>query len=424
MMMHATLSALFLGALLTVSLSASAVNLTISCGAVGQEQDFCKQATSAWAKETGHHVTVTTPPEKSNERYFQYLIDLGRGDSRTDVYQIDVIWPGLLAKHFVDLKQYISQEDIQRHFPAIVANNTIDGRLVGMPWFTDVGLLYYRKDLLEKYGLSVPQDWSELMDVALYVQTQERKAGQAEMWGYVFQGAAYEGLTCNALEWIAAYGGGTVVGADGAITIDNPQAVMAIARAASWINTVAPPRVISFNEEDARRVFQLGNAVFMRNWAYAWALLNAKDSPVAGKVEVAPLPRGGVKGVSASTLGGWQLAVSKYSRNPAAAADLVRYLTSEAVQKQRAVVGSYPPTIMRLYEDPEVLAATPFFATLRPIVENAVARPVPQTGEDYMAVTTYFWDAVHNVLQGQGTAVNNLSALENQLRLVKFRGGW
>ena len=144
---------------------------------------------------------------------------------------------------------------------------------------------------------------------------------------------------------------------------------------------------------------------------------------MAGKVEVAPLPRGGMKGASASTLGGWQLAVSKYSRNPKEAADLVRYLTSEAVQKQRAIAGSYPPTIMRLYEDAEVLAAVPFFAKLRAILDNAVARPAAQTGDNYMAVTTYFWDAVHDVLQGRTTAADSLNSLQNQLRLVKFRGG-
>lgn len=423
-MIHTTVSAFFLSALVAVSFPALAVNVTISCGAVGQERELCEQATHAWAKETGHQVTVTSPPIKTNERYFKYLIDLGASDSRTDVYQIDVIWPGLLAQHFVDLKQYISQEDIQRHYPSMVKNNTVDGRLVGMPWFTDVGVLYYRKDLLEKYALPVPQDWSELIDTALYIQTRERQAGQAELWGYVFQGAAYEGLTCNALEWIAAYGGGTVIGAEGNITIDNLEAVMAVARAATWIGVTAPPRVLSFNEEDARQTFQLGNAVFMRNWPYAWALLNAKDSPVAGKVEVAPLPKGGMKGRSASTLGGWQLAVSKYSKNPAVAADLVRYLTSEAVQKQRALTGSYAPTIMRLYDDPEILAAHPFFAKLRPILENTVSRPAAITGASYMAVTTRFWEAVHDVLQGGNTAAASFSALQDQLQLIKIRGGW
>jgi trehalose/maltose transport system substrate-binding protein len=423
-MMHATLSAFFLGALIAISFSASAAEVTISCGAVGQERELCEQAANAWARETGHQVTVTSPPIKTNERYFQYLIDLGAGDSRTDVYQIDVIWPGLLAQHFVDLQPYLRPEDIQQHYPSMIANNTIDGRLVGMPWFTDVGVLYYRKDLLEKYALPVPQDWSELMDAALYIQTQERKAGQAELWGYVFQGAAYEGLTCNALEWVAAYDGGTVIDAKGDITVNNLQAVMAVARAATWIGVTAPPRVLSFNEEDARQTFQLGNAVFMRNWPYAWALLNAPDSPVAGKVEVAPLPKGGMKGRSASTLGGWQLAVSKYSKNPAAAADLVRYLTSEAVQKQRALTGSYAPTIMRLYDDPEILTAHPFFAKLRPILEHTVVRPAAQTGDSYMAVTTRFWEAVHAVLQGGSTAAASISALQDQLRLIKIRGDW
>ncbi|MBK8185113.1 MAG: ABC transporter substrate-binding protein [Candidatus Competibacteraceae bacterium] len=424
-MMHSTVPAFILGALMAVSFAASAVELTISCGAVGQERALCEQATAAWAKQTGHKVTVTIPSDRTNERYFQYLVDLGAGDSRTDIYQIDVIWPRLLAKHFVDLKPYIPPEEIQRHFPSIVTNNTVDGRLVGMPWFTDAGMLYYRKDLLEKYGLPVPQDWSELADTALYIQLQERKAsGSGDLWGYVFQGAPYEGLSCNALEWIASYGGGTVIGADGAITLDNPLVVMALARAASWIGTVAPPRVLSFNEEDARQTFQLGNAVFMRNWIYAWALVNGQGSPVAGKVGVAPLPRGGMKGMSASTLGGWQLAVSKYSKNPAVAAELVRYLTGEAVQKQRALIGSYAPTLMQLYDDPELAATQPIFSSLRPILDNAVARPATRTGDSYMAVTTHFWEVVHAVLGGRGSAITNLSGLQEQLRLLKTRGNW
>ena len=426
-MMHPTRaarSAFILGVLMAVSLVATAVDVTISCGAVGQEREWCEQGANTWAKQTGHRVTVSSPSPKSNERYFYYLVELGAADSRTDIYQIDVTWPGLLAKHLVDLRQYIPAEDIQRHFPAIVANNTVEGQLVGMPWFTDAGVLYYRQDLLEKYRLPVPQDWSELADTALYIQTQERKAGANDLWGYVFQAAAYEGLTCNALEWIAAYGGGTLIGADRAITVDNPQAALALARAASWIGTITPLQVLSFNEEDARHTFQRGNAVFMRNWPYAWALVNGQNSPMAGKVGIAPLPKGGLKGVSASTLGGWQLAVSKYSKHPQEAADLVRYLTSAAVQKQRAIAGSYAPTIISLYDDPEVTAAQPFFATLRPVLENAVARPAAGAGVSYMALTTYFWEAIHNVLAGRGTATTALNGLHDQLQLLKVRDRW
>lgn len=407
-----------------VSTSALAVNVTISCGAVGIERELCEQATADWARQTGHTVTVSSPPESTNQRYFKYLIDLNNADPGVDVYQIDVIWPGLLAAHFVDLSQYIPDEEVEQHHPVIIDNNTVDGRLIGMPWFTDMGLLYYRTDLLEKYDQEVPRTWAALGETALHIQTEERRAGMDELWGYVFQGSNYEGLTCNALEWIHAYGGGTIVDREGNITVDNPNAALAIAQAASWVGSIAHPRVISYVEEDARISFQRGNAVFMRNWPYAWYLLNRDDSPVQGKVGVAPLPKGGETGRSASTLGGWQLAVSKYSENPEVAADLVRYLTSADVQKQRAIEGAYAPTIMALYEDEDVLAANPFFGSLPPILENAVTRPAAATGVGYMAVTTHVWEAVHNVLQGNTSASDSLTRLRNQLRLVKVRDGW
>jgi len=406
------------------ALPAAAVEIAISCGAVGQERELCEQAVNAWAEATGHTVTVTSPPAETDLRYQQYLIELGDSNDSIDVYQIDVIWPGLLGRFFLDLREFIPDEEIDQHYPTIIDNNTVDERLVGMPWFTDVGLLYYRKDLLDKYGVEVPKDWSELADVALDIQSEERSAGNEELWGYVFQGAGYEGLTCNALEWLDAYGGGTIVDTDGNITVYNRRAIMAIARAASWVGTIAPERVIFFNEEDARITFGIGNAVFMRNWPYAWALLNAPDSMVRDKVGVAPLPQGGPKGKPTGVLGGWQLAVSKFSKNPEVAADLVRYLTSKTVQRQRAIAGSYAPTIRDLYKDPEVLEANPFFETMQPILDQAVARPTGQTGQQYMAVSAYFWDAVRDVLQGTASAPNRLAALQDQLRLVKARGGW
>jgi trehalose/maltose transport system substrate-binding protein len=166
----------------------------------------------------------------------------------------------------------------------------------------------------------------------------------------VFQGKAYEGLSCNALEWVYSHGGGTVVDAKGEITINNPGAVKALDTAASWIGSIAPNGVLNYGEEEARGVFQNGNALFMRNWPYAWALSQAADSPIKDKVGVMPLPKGGAGGRNAATLGGWQLSVSKYSKSPAAAADLVMFMTSEAVEKERAIKGSYNPTRPALYK--------------------------------------------------------------------------
>ena len=404
--------------------SAAAAEITLSCGTQDREIRLCQQGAEAWAKESGNSVKVVPAPARSNERYFAYLDLLGRHDASVDVLQIDVIWPSALAGDLVDLGPKIQPEILKQHLPAIVANNTVDGRLVAMPWFTDAGMLYYRKDLLDKYDAPVPETWSELADTALMIQSAERAAGSPDLWGLVFEGQAYEGLTCNALEWINAYGGGTIVDREGRITVDNPAAALALGEAAAWVGTIAPARVTQFIEEDARITFERGNAVFMRNWPYAWSLLQAGDSPLKGKIGVAPLPKGGAHGRHSATLGGWQLAVSKYSKNQAAAVDLVRYLTGPAEQKRRAIEGSFAPTIESLYRDPEVLAANPFFADLAKVLEDAVARPSAATGAQYAKVSTLFWEAAHATLNGYGTAGDNLARLEDRLRLLQARAGW
>jgi len=420
----ATLGALLVGIFLLDPGPVAAAEVTLSCGTQDMEIRLCQKGAEAWAKQSGNSVKVVAAPERSNERYFAYLDLLGRHDPSVDVLQIDVIWPSALAHELVDLGPKIPPEVLKENLPAIVANNTVDGRLVAMPWFTDAGMLYYRKDLLDKYGAPVPETWSELADTALMIQTAERAAGNPDLWGFVFEGQAYEGLTCNALEWINAYGGGTIVNREGKITVDNPAAALALGEAAAWVGTIAPPRVTQFIEEDARITFERGNAVFMRNWPYAWSLLQAADSPLRGEVGVAPLPKGGAHGRHSATLGGWQLAVSKYSKNQAAAIDLVRYLTSPAEQKRRAIEGSFAPTIASLYQDPEVLAANPFFADLAKVLQAAVARPSTVTGAQYPKVSTLFWEAAHATLAGYGTARDNLARLEGRLQLLQARAGW
>ena len=411
-------------ALAAASGAAPAAEIALSCGAQELEVRLCEEAAAAWSAESGHQVVVRRAPEQSNERYFEYLDLLSREDASLDVLQIDVIWPSAFADHLVDLAPHAPPELTAQHFEALIANNTVGGRLVALPWYTDAGILYYRSDLLAKYGLEVPATWSELADAALVIQEGERAAGNPEFWGLVFQGQAYEGLTCNALEWIAASGGGRIVDEQGEVTVNNPAAALALARAASWVGSVAPPRVTRFVEEDARITFQLGNAAFMRNWPYAWALLNAADSELRGKVAIAPLPRGGPRGGHAATLGGWQLAVSAYSQNQAAAIELVRYLTGAAEQKRRAIAGAYAPTIRALYDDPEVLAANPFFADFAAALPDAVARPSAIAGQHYAQLSTLFWEAAHATLTGNGTARDNLARLEDRLRLIKGRAGW
>ncbi len=394
---------------------AQAATVTISCGAVGVELDICRQGVEAWAAKSGHEVKLVSTPNSSTERLSLYQQILNAQSTDIDVMQIDVVWPGMLEKHLLDLKSHTKGKE-KNHFPSLVKNNTVNGRLVAMPWFTDAGVLYYRKDLLHKYGFEAPTTWQQLSDTAQKIQVQERQDGNDQMWGYVWQGRAYEGLTCDALEWIYSFDGGTIIDADGKITINNPQAAKALDTAKTWIGTISPAGVLNYTEEEARGVFQSGNAVFMRNWPYAWSLSQADDSPIKDKVGVVALPKGGDDGQHAGTLGGWQLAVSRYTKNPEAAADLVAYLTSYEEQKRRAIEGSYNPTITTLYQDKEVLTAVPFFGSLYETFANGVARPSTPTGDKYGRVSNAFFNTVHSVLSGQTESQAALASLEKQLK--------
>ena len=171
-------------------------------------------------------------------------------------------------------------------------------------------------------------------------------------------------------------------------------------------------------------MFQVGNAAFMRNRGFAYEPGNQPDSKIAGLFSVAPLPQGGADGRSAATLGGWQLAVSRHSDNPELAADLVRFLTSQDMQKIRAVEGGFAPTYPELYDDPEVLAANPYFEQLLRCLEGAVAPPSAVAGDRYDGVASAFYSAVHAVLSGDGEAADKLATLEEELARMSRGGRW
>ncbi|WP_201832303.1 ABC transporter substrate-binding protein [Microvirga zambiensis] len=404
------------------STSAFAVEISISCSALGKEYEICKQGVDAWAQRTGNTVKIVSTPNSATERLalYQQLLAAGAGD--IDVFQIDVVWTGTLGNHLLDLTSK-AQNIIGDHLPAMVETSRVDGKLMAVPWFADAGLLYYRKDLLDKYKRPVPQTWADLTETARLVQEGERKEGRNEFWGYTWQGRAYEGLTTNALEWIASNNGGTIVDEKGEVTIENPKAIEALKTATGWVGTITPEGVLNYTEEEARGVFQAGNALFMRNWPYAWALAQGPDSTIKDKVGIAPLPKGGADGRHAGTLGGQLLAVSKYSKNAAAATDLVLYLTSESEQKRRAVQGSFNPTIVTLYGDADIAKANPFIGDLVDVFSNAVARPATVTGQNYNKVSTEFFNAVHQALSKRAEPAQALNRLDRDLKRIK-RNGW
>jgi trehalose/maltose transport system substrate-binding protein len=403
------------------AMAAHAASLTVSCGSNALDLEYCGKFAEEWAKKNGHTIKLYSPPASSTDNLSLLRQMFAAKSSDVDVLSIDIVWPGVIKDHLLDLKKYTKGVE-STHFPAIVANNTIDGKLLAMPWFTDAGLLYYRKDLLEKNGLKAPNTWDELAAAAKKIQDAERAGGAADFHGFVFQAKAYEGLTCDALEWVASFGGGTIVDKEGNVTINNPGAAKALDTAASWIGTISPGGVLNYAEEDSRGVFQNGKAAFMRNWPYAWALLEAKDSTMKGKVGVAALPMG-PGGKKSATLGGWNLAVNKYSKSPDAAAELAVYLSSAEIQKKRAIGGAFNPTIPDLYKDKEVVAANPFMGELLDVFTNAVARPSTATSLKYPEVSNAFWDATHEVLSKKTTGEASVKKLEGKLKQIK-RNKW
>ena len=192
--MTTTLNVLSFCAAIVVAGTAGAAELSLAANTTGKNVHFIREQLDIFEKQTGHKVSLVTMPPSSSEQFSQYRLWLAAGNKDVDVYQTDVVWAPQLADQFVDLTE-AAKDVVGQHFPSIIASQTVNGRLVALPVFTDAPALFYRKDLLEKYGKTPPKTWDELAATAKEIQEKERAAGQADLWGYVFQGNAYEGLT-------------------------------------------------------------------------------------------------------------------------------------------------------------------------------------------------------------------------------------
>ncbi|HEY5811036.1 MAG TPA: ABC transporter substrate-binding protein [Terrimicrobiaceae bacterium] len=407
---------------LTVGLSSAVFGegkLIRLAGETGGAEPSSRAIAEEWAKKTGNKVEFISRPQDATAALGQAQQYWAAKSPDIDVYMVDVIWQGICAPHAADLKKYFKEADVAEFFPRIIENNTVGGKLVSLPWFGDAGILYYRTDLLEKYHYTEPpKTWEELTEMGKKIQEGERAAGKGDFYGFVFQGKASESVTCNAIEWIYSFNGGTIVEPDKKVTINNPDAIKALEFAKGWVGTISPKGVTTYGEEEARNVWQAGNSAFMRNWPYAYALGQDAKSVIAGKFDVSVLPKGGENGKNAAALGGWQLMVSAYSKNPEEAADLVRALTSVEAQKKRAIDFSLLPSRPALYADADVLAKVPWFKNLLPVLENAVARPSTVSGVDYNQISTSFFQNVNKVLTGGESAKDAVVQVERVAKRI------
>lgn len=381
-------------------------------------QALLSEELKQFTQETGIRVQVLPAPEVALEQLDTWRNLLESGAKVPDVYGIDVIWPGILADNLVDLKAYVPEQEIAAHFPELIRNNTVNGRLVALPYNLGEGLLFYRVDLLHKYGYTLPpRTWAELEKMAKRIQAGERSKGNKDFWGYVWQGAPSEALTCDALEWQVSEGGGTILDENGRITVNNPQTIAAWERAARWVGSISPPGVTAYQEGDAFNVWQTGKAAFMRNWPNAYVAARDESSPTRDQFDIAPLPAG--RAGSATTLGGQGYGVSRYSLHPREAARLVRFLTSRNEQARRSRKSSNPPVIPDLYKDSGILARNSYFSTVLLAYRQGVAvRPSTVAGKRYPDVSRAYFEAVHAVLSHKKLAPQAAADLQQELTQI------
>ena len=302
----------------------------------------------------------------------------------------------------------------------MVSSYTVRGRVVAVPYHTHVGVLAYRTDLLREYGYSrPPQTWSELESMSARIQAGERAKGKKDFWGYVWQGAATEGLTCNALEWQVAEGGGRLIEDDRTISVNNPAAIRAWQRASGWIGSISPPGVLAYRETDSLNVWESGNAAFMRSWEWGYRLTHPRESPMRARTGYTSMP-GGREG-RVGTLGGYGLAVSRTSAHPQEAIALIRFLiATEKAQGAHDDAAAAP----QLSDLPEVLQAYASSSRLSQQSSRLVSRPSNVTGPAYDDVTQAYIQAVHSVLTGQRKAPEVAAELEKRLiQITGFRPG-
>jgi trehalose/maltose transport system substrate-binding protein len=363
------------------------------------------------------HITVEVVPgpASASDVLANYLTMFEGRSGDIDVLRVDVIWPGVLAENLVDLKPYFSEDELAAHFPGYIQNNTIGDAMVAIAFRLGAGMLYYRTDLLEKYGFDgPPATWDDLTAMATTIQEGERAGGNADFWGFVWQGNNYEGLTCNALEWQLSEGAGAIVSPEGEIQVNNDAMIGALERAAGWVGTISPPGVLSYVEDDARAVWHAGNAAFMRNWPYAYSVSLTSEA-IGDVFAVSALPSG-ASGTYAATMGGWSIGVNRYSENVEAAVAFAKHFASYQEQKRRAISSSINPTIAALYQDADVIEAVPIFAGLDAVFMGAAPRPSTVTGSLYNQVSTLYSTAVHDVLSGDEDAATAMTLLELDLQ--------
>jgi len=405
----AILIAVVTAATLTISCGPERDVLTFSGSVLGAEGESLRSQIARFEAEHGVPVALRPTPDAADQRHQLYVQWLNAWSAEPDVLQLDVVWtPEFAAAGWIrPLDEVVPSADAADFFPAPMTANRWQGRLYAIPWFVDVGMLYWRTDLMP----APPETFAELEAIA-----RRAIAAKSAGSGFVWQGARYEGLVTVFLEYLVGYGG-AILDAAGDVVVDSPAAVQALTAMNDLLyrDGVVPEAVLTWQEEQTRFAFQNGNAVFMRNWPYAAALLRKPvASKVAGRFAVTVMPR--ANGRSAAALGGAQLAINARSRQPDDAWALIRYLTAPAQLLERAAATGQFPARRSVYDDAALASALAIApAQARAIIEHAVPRPVTPV---YTQLSGILQIHLHRALTNQETPAAALSSAATEMRTL------
>jgi multiple sugar transport system substrate-binding protein len=363
------------------------------------------------AQNNGVHVTYSSNTSHDNSGLLlATLATMLRARSGfIDVFPVDIIWPAEFGANgwTVPLDDKWPEAERANYLPGPLEGCTYNGKLWAAPIRTDAGLIYYRTDI----NKTPPNTWDDLLNMAKVASPSKTKLG------YLWQGAQDEALVCDFVEVLYGYGGAILDANDPKkVTINSPEGVHALTQMSSWVGTISPAAVTTYREEDCRSAWQNGDATFMRNWPYAYALGNdPKTSKIAGKFDVHPMLYGGSNTVGHSCLGGWQYGINAFSKNPDASWKFIHYMLSPDAQKTLAVQLSLFSTLKSIYTDPDVLTAVPFFGKMQPVLQNAKPRPVSPF---YPDITEAIQRHVHDALIKKTSPKQALSQLQSALQII------
>jgi len=388
--------------------SSDTIQLSIGCGVTAYDLSVCQRLVDAFVESYPEPVNVTVRDIPDDPALYLALLELliDSGSSDLDVIALQPAWLGSLAQH---LRTVPAVDGV---LPVLQAAGQIDNRQRAVPFAPSVGMLYYRRDLLDKYGyLRAPVTWSELEALAFEIQRGERTLGNTDFWGYVWPGAATT-LSSSALEWLVAQGAAPLVGANRDITLANPDAVRALDYAQRWVGSIAPETVLNQDQQGALELWLSGQVAFLHADTSAYTTI--MQSSLADRVGVARLPSG--RSRSAAQVSGWYLGVRRSSSQPDAARDLVAFMTQATFERWRADVG-YLPLQTSSYQDPVILATRPYYRFVPAALESAVLAPVDTLGRDYAIINNVFAQGVHAILEDKNMRPEQaLLELEAQLR--------